>query len=133
MTAFTDIKTTEIKIGVETPFSVLHINDTDLVMADDRENERKLALARQRSAVFVPPPEIILSEAEAHDGGNAIPIVHTGDLIDFVLEANLERSCKFVGIDNGYYRFDKAQLEALQEGLPQFVTGITTLRRVDIS
>ncbi len=171
------IKETTIKLGAEAPFSVLHISDTHFILADDRDNERKNKLAIKRARHFEDPVRD-LAEASAYAKANHLPIVHTGDLIDFVSEANLD-VCKrfveendvmfiagnhefsqyvgeatedeayrneslphvqeffkedirfnsrvihgvnFIGIDNGYYRFDEDQLQKLKtevsRGLP---------------
>ncbi len=163
------LKETALHIGVERPFSVLHISDTHFFLVDERDNERKMKLGIKRQRHF-PAPEEDLTAAEAYAKENALPIVHTGDLIDFVSEANLDRAKRFVdendvlfvagnhefsqyvgeakedeayrnqtlphvqtffpedirfnarviggvnfiGIDNGYYRFDKPQLDALK-------------------
>ncbi len=168
---------TKLHIGLEKPFSVLHITDTHFFLADDRDNERKNKLSVKRAKHF-PAPEEDLSEACAYAEEHGLPIVHTGDLIDFVSEANLDRAKRFIdendvlfiagnhefsqyvgeapedeayrnqslshvqtffkedirfnarviggvnfiGIDNGYYRFDQEQLDSLKKevtrGLP---------------
>ncbi len=163
-------KETSLHIGLEKPFSVLHITDTHFFLADFRDDERKNKLSAKRAKHF-PAPEKDLLEACAYANEHALPIIHTGDLIDFVSEANLDRAKKFidendvlfiagnhefskyvgeapedeayrnqslphvqeffkedirfnarviggvnfVGIDNGYYRFDKEQLTALKK------------------
>ncbi len=168
---------TQIKVGASCPFSILHISDTHFFLADERDNERKHVLAQKRRKFF-PAPEEDLREACAYAKEHGLTIVHTGDLIDFVSEANLDRAKRFmdenrvlfvagnhefsqyvgeavedeayrnqslahvqsffqedirfcadiingvnfVGIDNGYYRFDRDQLDALkreaQRGYP---------------
>lgn len=168
---------TKLHIGLPAPLSLLHISDTHLTYADNRDDQRKLNLANGRAPYFPHNEEDLLAEcAYAREAG--IPILHTGDLIDFVSEANLDAArrfmdendvlfvagnhefslyvgeafedaayrnqslqkvqaafpenirfvsrvlggVKFVGIDNGYYRFEKAQLDALKtelaDGLP---------------
>ena len=165
------IKQTDIKIGVEKPFSLVHISDTHFTLADERNDERKIRLSKEREKVFIPYPEDKLREAEEYARENGLKIVHTGDFIDFVSAANLDRAKRFidqndvlfiagnhefslyvgeafedeayrnqsldyvqqyfkedirfnarqlggvnfVGIDNGYYRFDRGQLAALKE------------------
>ena len=172
-----NIITISINAGADKPFRLLHISDTHLTLADERDNERKLKLAADRSRYF-PKAEELLADAERLSQSEGITIVHTGDLIDFVSEANLDRArsftekndvffatgnhefslyvgeafedeayrnqslahvqksfpddlrfcvrvingVKLIGIDDGYYRFDEPQLEALRreadEGLP---------------
>ncbi|MBQ8508907.1 MAG: metallophosphoesterase [Clostridia bacterium] len=172
-----NIITTEITLGLESPVTLLHISDTHLALADERDGERKVALAAKRSPHFS-RAESSLVEAAALSKELGAPIVHTGDLIDFVSKLNLERAKRFmdendvifaagnhefslyvgeafedaayrnqsldevqkafpedirfnsriiggvnlVGIDNGYYLFEKEQLDALKaeaaKGLP---------------
>ncbi len=173
-----EIKSKIISIGASEPFSVLHVTDTHLVSADERDNERKNSLAQARKKYFVPSGEEKLKYATDYARKNSLTIVHTGDLIDFVSEMNLEKAkefisgndvlfvagnhefslyvgeafedeayrnqsisyvssffkddirfnsriiggVNFVGIDNGYYLFEKEQIEMLKnevsKGLP---------------
>ena len=168
---------TKINVGASEPFRLLHISDTHITLADERDDQRKRDLAVDRVRGF-PKAEQYLDEACQMAKQENIPIVHTGDLIDFVSAANLDRAKKFtsendvffiagnhefslyvgeafedeayrnqslslvqrsfpddlrfctrtingvklIGIDDGYYRFDRAQLDALKkevdEGLP---------------
>ena len=85
---------TKLKIGVETPSQVLHITDTHLTYADLRDGERKVTLAEKRARYF-PHAEEVLSSAAQIASERGIPIVHTGDLIDFVSTANLEAAKRF--------------------------------------
>ena len=55
---------TTIRIGLEKPFSVLHLSDTHLTFADARDDQRKLDLAEKRRQVFGPSEER-LAEAAA--------------------------------------------------------------------
>ncbi len=84
----------KLKIGATKPFSFLHISDTHFCYADERDNERKRGLAEGRATVF-PDAERYAREAEEFARANGILICHTGDLIDFVSEANLERAKQF--------------------------------------
>lgn len=85
---------TKMKIGVNTPFSVVHISDTHLAYADMRDGERKVKLAESRSRCF-PYAEDVLNQASKLSKENNIPVVHTGDLIDFVSFSNVERAKEF--------------------------------------
>lgn len=168
---------TRVSAGASKPFRLLHISDTHLTLADDRDDKRKNELAAGRRPAFANAEKNLAEACEMARRGN-MPIVHTGDLIDFVSEANLDAAKKFmsendvfftagnhefslyvgeafedeayrnqslahvqesfpddlrfctrtingvklIGIDDSYYRFDKAQLDALKkevgEGLP---------------
>ena len=41
-----------IRIGIEKPFTVLHASDTHIAYADNRNDERKIRLARERTCHF---------------------------------------------------------------------------------
>lgn len=86
---------TELHIGIDKPFSVIHMTDTHLTRADARDDERKNVLARKRLRVF-PEAETVIAEAERLSRETGYPIVHTGDIIDFVSEANLDRTREFI-------------------------------------
>ncbi len=86
---------TALHLGVPIPFSLIHITDTHLVRADERDDERKNVLAKRRARVF-PEAEQVLREAERLSEETGYPIIHTGDLIDFVSEANLDRAKDFI-------------------------------------
>lgn len=84
----------KIHIGAEKPFSVLHVSDTHLCFADSRDNERKNELAARRTLGF-PGAEQNAEETVAFACRNSMPVIHTGDLIDFVSAANLEKAAEF--------------------------------------
>lgn len=88
------ITQTILDVGAARPFRALHLSDSHICRADDRENERKRALAEGRSAVFdegVPGrSEEYLREQLAYADAHRLPILYTGDFCDFVSEANLE-------------------------------------------
>ena len=170
----------KIKVGAEKPFRFLHMSDTHFTLADERDNKRKNDLAKQRSQ-WHSDAEEISAEVEAFAKEHQLLIAHTGDYIDFVSEANLDRLRKFtedndvfmaagnhefslyvgeafedaayrnrslgkvqacasnnirfdsrkingvnlIAIDNGYYLFDREQLDALKReaeyGLPMIL------------
>ena len=87
------VKTT-ISVGAKAPFRVLHISDTHLTRCDERDDERKMKLAAKRERIF-PYQEQMLDFAAAYAKKENIPILHTGDIIDFVSEANLDYVKKF--------------------------------------
>ena len=159
----------EIQIGIEKPFKIIHVSDTHLTFADERDNQRKNLLAKDREKGF-PNAQKNLNEIEEYAAKTGYMVVHTGDLIDFVSHKNLDRAkefynsvdcfmvagnhefsqyvgeawedagyrnqslnavqsafdndirfsskmvngVNFVGIDNGYYLFDKEQYRSLK-------------------
>lgn len=89
-----NIINTTINLDAAEPFKLLHVSDTHLTLADERDNERKNLLAANRFRSFR-NAETFLFETEKHACDNKATIVYTGDLIDFVSEANLDRAKKF--------------------------------------
>ena len=78
-----------IEVGAERPFSVLHISDSHLAYADERDGESKEKLAKRRIQIFRTPEATLRAHREfAKERG--LTIVHTGDMIDFVSARNLE-------------------------------------------
>jgi len=86
--------TTQIKVGARASFSIVHISDTHMTRADGRDDARKLELANAR-AVHFPKAESFLLDAAACARDIGAPLVHTGDLIDFVSFANLDFARQF--------------------------------------
>ncbi len=80
---------TTIDVGAEAPFRVLHMSDTHLTHADERDDERKLRLAEQRTKYFA-HADLLVKTASEYSKKEGIPIFHTGDLIDFVSCQNLD-------------------------------------------
>jgi len=79
----------DIKIGLPKPVRALHFSDTHLCYADERENDRKRALAASRVRYFSKgPANLDASLTYAKERGELV--LHTGDLIDFVSTKNLE-------------------------------------------
>jgi predicted MPP superfamily phosphohydrolase len=97
-----NIITTQVNIGADAPFRLLHISDTHLTLADSRDDERKLKLAESRLRHFK-DAETLLGEAERYAREHNLLIVHTGDLIDFVSEANLDRVRKFTDENDVFF------------------------------
>ena len=85
---------TQIKIGLETPVRVIHASDTHLTYADMRDGERKVKLAEGRLPGFPHAEDVLAKIGEVSKAEN-LPIMHTGDLIDFVSLANLEAAKAF--------------------------------------
>lgn len=79
-----------IHIGVKEPFCVLHASDTHLTLCDERNDERKQALARSRSNTFS-RCEYDLDFLENKAACENRILIHTGDITDFVSEKNLDR------------------------------------------
>lgn len=90
---------TTIPVGAAEPFWVYHAGDTHLTLADNRDDERKMRLSKKRENHF-PQALSMLEEIQSLCRENQRMLVHTGDLIDFVSEQNLEAVRQFTdGVD----------------------------------
>ncbi len=86
-----------VEIGLERPFSVLHISDTHLTAVDADESVKKQALSRQRTLCFGGRQEEALRDSIAWAKEHCDFLVHTGDLIDWQSRANFARVKKYFG------------------------------------
>lgn len=76
-----------LEIGLERPVRLLHVTDTHVALADERDDERKRALAGRLGD---PDKEKYLYEQMDYAEKNCDLMVHTGDLMDFVSAANVD-------------------------------------------
>lgn len=88
-----NIKEITVEIGLEKPFDVMHLSDTHIARADERDDERKILLSAQRSR-GMNAGEHYLDEAIRIARERGMYLFHTGDLYDFVSEANLDCAAK---------------------------------------
>lgn len=93
---------TALRVGAEKPFTVIHMSDTHLTYADMRDGERKVKLGEDRQRYF-PQAEEVLRETCALSKKLGAPILHTGDLTDFVSFANLERVKRFLDENDCFF------------------------------
>lgn len=88
-----------IPVGATEPFYALHLSDTHLTRVDERDNQRKKDLSQWRKESF-PKAEAYFDAAIKYARQENMVILHTGDLIDFVSEANLDYvKEKLAGVD----------------------------------
>ena len=110
---------TKVAAGCREPFSFLQASDTHLTRADERDNVMKNELAVRRAPVF-PDSEAGYRALAARPGDELI--VHTGDLIDFVSEANLDAALELSASHDlffaaGNHEFSQYVGEAFEDGL----------------
>ena len=86
-----------VKLGLEHPFSVLHISDVHLASAYPYEKDTKLTLQRRRVETFGGRQEEALQDCLAWAKKNTDYVVLTGDLIDWQSEANFDLVKKYFG------------------------------------
>ena len=86
-----------IDAGATAPFSVMHISDTHLTAAYEREGVDKTAVAARRTRTFGGRQEEALRDSLDWAKANCDYVLHTGDLIDFQSEANFDLVRKYYG------------------------------------
>jgi hypothetical protein len=96
----------QVRVGAEKPFEILHITDTHLIDADERDCERKIELAKNRKLVF-PHTEEVFADICALASEKRIPIVHTGDLMDFVSVKNFACCVELVEYFTHFHNFSQ--------------------------
>lgn len=89
-----------LHIGLEKPLKILHITDSHVALCDDRDNERKKALAKRFNS---PDRERNLEEQLDYGRENCDLIVHTGDLIDFTSHANFDFARKILAEEKVFF------------------------------
>lgn len=86
-----------VNAGATKPFSILHISDTHFTDAYPTENENKQKLKTARTQTFGGRQEEALADSLAWAKNNVDFVLHTGDLIDWISEANLDLVKKYLG------------------------------------
>ena len=86
-----------VNIGLEKPFSILHISDTHVTAAYSHEDEKKQTLRIKRTKTFGGRQEEALRDSLAWAKTHVDYVVHTGDLIDWQSEANFDLVKKYFG------------------------------------
>lgn len=81
-------------VGAECPFRVLHVSDSHVARIDSRDGDAVYAFAKSRSRMGRELGEYYLDEAVHHARAAGIKVVHTGDFMDFMSEANLEYAAR---------------------------------------
>lgn len=96
-----------INVGAERPFTAVHISDTHITFSDSRDTERTQKLAESRSKYFSKAERYFLASAEYAKKKDA-HLLHTGDMIDFLSETNLEYVKNFYDNTGNDFRFVSA-------------------------
>lgn len=86
-----------LHIGIERPFSFLHISDTHFTAAYDDESDKKQQLKAARTRTFGGLQEQALVDSLAWAQDHSDFVLHTGDLIDFQSRANFDLVRKHCG------------------------------------
>ena len=86
-----EIRELTLKVEAKKKFEVLLLSDTHLTAFDSRDEEKKARLARYRNREF-PWAEYYLRQQLTYANEHGLPILHAGDMIDFVSEMNLDQT-----------------------------------------
>ena len=99
-----NITETKINIGLPTKCRIIHITDTHLAYADERDDERKIRLSQNRNEYSrVRMAKEALEIASNLSKQHNLPIVHTGDLLDFISVPNLEIAKQFMDENDCFF------------------------------
>lgn len=82
------IKST-IKVGAKRPFTFLHMTDTHLTRTNSGDTSERAAFAKQRRDAYFKTADEELEFAQNYSEKTGYPIIHTGDLVDFITQENL--------------------------------------------
>ena len=91
-----------VNIGLGTPVRVLHASDTHITRADMRDCLCKVDLGASRARDFRDAEEC-LNEMTRISHEMNLPIMYTGDLMDFVSVANLEGAKAFIDANDCFF------------------------------
>ena len=95
-----ELEKSTLHIGLEKPVRLLHVTDSHIGLVDERDNERKRALAARLST---PEKAMYLEEHIAYAKAHCDLLVHTGDLMDFVSHANVEKARQIVADEDFFF------------------------------
>ena len=95
-----NVRRVKLGVGAETPFSVLHISDSHISRIDSRDGASLYEFAKARSRKGRELGEYYLDEAVHHARSKKLKIVHTGDFMEFMSEANLEYASRRICTDD---------------------------------
>ena len=115
-----ELRRLKIAAGAERPFKAVHLSDTHIIRADATEkDERKLELASRRYPHMAYGEHYLAEGIAAARADNAL-LLHTGDMIDFVSNANLNLVERYFGsadwfVSSGNHEFSKYVGEAKED------------------
>ncbi|MBO7680932.1 MAG: metallophosphoesterase [Thermoguttaceae bacterium] len=143
-----ELKITSITVSlpIEREFTALHISDSHLAYADDRDSEEKRARAEKRVEVFRGHPLETLHAALSYAEEKGELLLHTGDMIDFVTAKNLDltsealanRDCLLSAGNHDFYPMqgdgavqnEEYKIGAIQDAQPFFPNDMRFCARV---
>ena len=94
------VRKVSVPLGVDEPFSILHVSDSHIARIDSRDGEATYAFAKSRSRKGRELGEYYLGEALHHARARGIKVIHTGDFMDFASVANIEHAARRIRTDD---------------------------------
>ena len=98
-----NVLTSEIDVGLETSFTILHTSDTHLTLCSDTDTAEIKEKSKKRTKRFKNLQETKLNKAASMAKEKGYYLVHTGDIMDFATDANIERAKAFFEETNCLY------------------------------
>ena len=90
-----EVLTSEIDAGAEISFTVLHTSDTHLTLCSETDTAEVKEKSKKRTKRFKNLQETKLNKAASMAKEKGYYLVHTGDIMDFPTDANIERAKAF--------------------------------------
>ena len=84
-----------LSIGIEKPFTFLHISDIHLSEADETDSAERKAFAADRKRSFSYAPAAVESVKD-YVKKTGYPLINTGDMLDFITQENIRIAGEFV-------------------------------------
>lgn len=84
-----NVRQLRLNVGASKPFTALHVSDSHMTRVDGRDVQRKHDLAAGRGRIF-PKAEHYFDLQVRYALQKGHMMIHTGDMIDFVSERNVE-------------------------------------------
>ena len=84
-----------IKVGAKKPFTFLHMTDTHLTRTNSSDSAEREAFAKARRDAYFMTADDELEFAGNYSQKTGYPIIHTGDLVDFITPENLNVAKEF--------------------------------------
>lgn len=134
-----EILPVEVKLGLAHPFRVLHVSDThihDMYPEERTDPDRRATWDLRNASKTILRPKEWLEESvrSARERGDLL--VHTGDLIDYVSDANLDEAMRtlegvdsiaVVGNHEWKWLFDKEKERPIAENRVRFASRLARL------
>ena len=123
------VRQVRLDVGATRPFSILHVSDSHLTGVDGRDGPEVRDFARSRENLGRELGASYLEEALDYGRTRGLPVVHTGDVIEYASAANFSRAGEIIranGIlacvgNHEFWRTGKTADEAAKRPLAEAV------------